>query len=386
MKVTCQAVVLSLQLLAASALVASEKISAANDLWSSCLLEIPTHEANLPELSSYEANVESALNSFYGDLAVANVSASLHFVSYAISGAAAVYTQSVGRQEDIYSVDVLGREVVRLGRRLLTPEEWTRVLRAANLQLSIALAQLYTTKALLVVNLHLDGDSVAQLFAPDRVAETFLTALAWSQLPQVADELRFFAYRLEALVLVNAPPLLSQIRFFLQAFIYHLYSFSQGQGDLRAVARDVQLISDLSTSVCSKAEGPRAHENPFPLTSACADVSLAVASYADSYTKVLNGRGAPRVHVSPVGDAYYLKRFISPPDMPNVYLPHSRQTLEGSAEQQRLKRFLTRCLESLFTTKRLRYPSAERRRSVAADLEAARKALKKDFLLHQSQH
>ncbi|XP_026191895.1 uncharacterized protein LOC34624290 [Cyclospora cayetanensis] len=229
--------------------------------------------------------------------------------------------------------------------------------------------QLYTTKALLVVNLHLDGDSVAQLFAPDRVAETFLTALAWSQLPQVADELRFFAYRLEAL-----------------AFIYHLYSFSQGQGDLRAVARDVQLISDLSTSVCSKAEGPRAHENPFPLTSACADVSLAVASYADSYTKVLNGRGAPRVHVSPVGDAYYLKRFISPPDMPNVYLPHSRQTLEGSAEQQRLKRFLTRCLESLFTTKRLRYPSAERRRSVAADLEAARKALKKDFLLHQSQH
>ncbi|KAL8449868.1 hypothetical protein Emed_002831 [Eimeria media] len=163
-----------------------------------CLLDIPVH-GTPPQAASLTENPDSALASFTSDFVFADKVVPLRFVSYAISGAAAVYVHSVGSSAEKETTDVLGRAITTKYRRLLSPDEWTKVLRAANLQLSVVLAQLKTSKALVVVNLSADAEILSEAFSPERRLDTFLSVLAWSGLKEVAEELRFFLSRVEAL-------------------------------------------------------------------------------------------------------------------------------------------------------------------------------------------
>lgn len=115
-----------------------------------CLLNFPKHGVPLPS-ASLDDDPASALASFASDFEFASRAAPLHFVSYAISGAAGVYVNSVGLATETEATDGLGRAVVLKKSRLLSPDEWAQVLRAANLQLSVALAVSMPTKDVKVI-------------------------------------------------------------------------------------------------------------------------------------------------------------------------------------------------------------------------------------------
>lgn len=197
--------------------------------------------------------------------------------------------------------------------------------------------------------------------------ETFLTILAWSNLPQVSEELWFFLSRVEALVLVDTPHPLAGNRHILESLLYYVTSFLKGKGRIEDVFRDLKLLSTLSSSCSSAGFPPETGETG----TECASITSAASRCLELYHQHLDGRHAPRLHVSPLGDAYYLKRFISPPDMPSFYLPHSRRTLEGSSEQLNVRRFLADCLAPAFASQRLRYSIKSRRVAVAKALGAA---------------
>ncbi|KAL8271999.1 hypothetical protein Esti_004123 [Eimeria stiedai] len=337
-----------------------------------CSLDIPVH-GSPPPAASLTEDPDSALASFTSDFVFADKAVPLRFVSYAISGAAAVYIHSVGLNAEEETTDALGRSITTKSRRLLSPDEWTKVLRAANLQLSVVLAQLKTSKALLIVNLSADSEVLSYAFSPEKRVDTFLSVLAWSALKEVAEELRFFLSRVEAVVVVDAPPAVAESHAMLTSMMYHAASFSECRGETEQVVRDAKLLSSFSAS-CAPLGFPSEMDED---KAECERLAKAAAERVEVYTQLLDGTQAPRLHVSPVGDAYYLKRFISPPDMPSHYLPHSVRTLEASKEQQNVNRFLSKCLQFAFATQRLRYarPSIQSQPERPV-LDAALKALK----------
>lgn len=345
--------------------------ASSSDILSHCLLEIPVY-GTPPSSTSSDGDPASALASFVNDFEFASQAAPLHFVSYAISGAAAVYANSIGRTTDTKSVDALGREIVLKRRRLLSADEGLKVLRAANLLLSVALAQLKTSKALLVLNLSADAQELSLAFSPERRVETFLSALAWSWLPQVSEELRFLLSRLEALILVDAPHSLAESRAILESLLYYAIVFSGTRQDTEKAIRDVQLLSAVSSSCTPPGFSPETDQN----NTQCSSIARDVAVRLELYRQHLNGRQGPRLHVSPVGDAYYLKRFVSPPDMPSIYLQHSVRTLEGSKEHRNVLRFLADCLVPAFVSQRLKYSRASRLSDVTVALEPAIETMK----------
>ncbi|KAL8439833.1 hypothetical protein Efla_004359 [Eimeria flavescens] len=282
-------------------------------------------------------------------------------------GAAGVYVNSVGLTAEEGATDALGRSITAETRRLLSPDEWAKVLRAANLQLSVALAQLNSPKALLVVNLSEDAEPLSVAFSRERRLNTFLSVLAWSRVQAVSHELRFFLSRVEALVLVDVPNPVAESLPLLISMLYHAALFAEGAGDTAAVLQDAKLLSALSAS-CSPLGFP---PEPDKDNAECLRLSKAATERLEVYSQHLDGQRAPRLHVSPVGDAYYLKRFISPPDMPSQYLPHSVRTLEESKEQRDVVRFLTDCLPIAFGSQRLRYAKPSQQPDAAAGLLAA---------------
>ncbi|KAL8436686.1 hypothetical protein ACSSS7_001511 [Eimeria intestinalis] len=323
--------------------------------------------------ASLTENADSALAGFTSDFVFADKVVPLRFVSYAISGAAAVYVHSVGLHAQEATTDQLGRAITTKSRRLLSPDEWTKVLRAANLQLSVVLAQLKTTKALLVVNLTSDAEILSQAFSPEKRVDTFLSVLAWSGLKDVAEELRFFMSRVEALVVVDAPHAVAESHAMLISMLYHAAMFSEGRGQMQEVVRDARLLASLSAS-CAPLGFPSEMDED---KAECERLTRAAAERVNVYKQFLDGTQAPRLHVSPVGDAYYLKRFISPPDMPSHYLPHSVRTLEASREQQNMNRYLSECLKFAFATRRLRYAQTSRHaQTQKPTLDAALKEMK----------
>lgn len=329
-----------------------------------CFLEIPVQAEPTSFSSSLDDSHKAALANFTDDFHFVSSTAPLHFVSYAIGGSAAVYMQSVGFTEETSAKDELGREIILKKRRLLNPDEWLQLLRVANLQLSVGLAHLRTDKAVFVVNLSADAEALSLAFSPERQFDTFLTILAWSRLPEVAEELRFFLSRVEAFVLADVPLSLAESRGALQCLLYYMSPFLETNEDLESAVSGLKLLSSLST--CSPPELRR--EDGEDDAHHCASAEQAAVACAERYRHHLDGKRLPRVHVSPVGDAYYLKRFISPPDMPDIYLPHSRQTLEESREQRMMRPFLAECLGPAFAARQLMYATAKPA-SVAVALE-----------------
>ncbi|KAL8455842.1 hypothetical protein Emag_000416 [Eimeria magna] len=337
-----------------------------------CLLDIPVY-GTPPQAASLTENPDSALASFTSDFVFADKTVPLRFVSYAISGAAAVYVHSVGSNAEEETTDALGRSITTKFRRLLSPDEWIKVLRAANLQLSVVLAQLKTSKALLIVNLSADAEILSYAFSPEKRVDTFLCVLAWSGSKEVAEELRFFLSRVEAVIVVDAPHAVAESHAMLISMMYHAALFSEGRGQTQEVVRDAKLLASFAAS-CAPLGFPSEMDED---KAECERLARAVAERVRVYTQLLDGTQAPRLHLSPVGDAYYLKRFISPPDMPSHYLPHSVRTLEASKEQESMNRFLSECLKFAFSTKRLRYAEQSRQaQPQRPTLHAALKALK----------
>lgn len=213
------------------------------------------------------------------------------------------------------------------------------------------------------MNLSADAEALSSLFSPEKQFNTVLKIIAWSRLPEVAEELRLFLSRVEAFVLADVPPSLAESRLALQCLLFYMSPFLKRKENLDNALSDLKLLSSLSTC-----RPPELRQEGEDNAHRCARAEQAAAACAERYRHHLAIKRFPRVHVSPVGDAYYLKRFISPPDMPDIYLPHSRQTLEGSREQQMMNRFLSECLSSAFAARQLTYSTAKRT-SVAAAFE-----------------
>lgn len=104
-----------------------------------CRLDIPIG-GNPPPSTLVDNDHASAQATFVAEFEFAYSSVPLNFVAPAISGAMGVHVDSIGLVTKTAAEDELGRQITAKRRRLLHPFEWTRILRASNLQLSVALA------------------------------------------------------------------------------------------------------------------------------------------------------------------------------------------------------------------------------------------------------
>lgn len=105
-------------------------------------LALPSNYAR-GDVRLYHTDGSSAYAAFSADLEFVEKNAKPHFVSYAISGAAAVYVRSLGVYTPKEGIDDLGRAVYKHRKRLPRGTEWLKIFQIYNVALSVALSVSY---------------------------------------------------------------------------------------------------------------------------------------------------------------------------------------------------------------------------------------------------
>ena len=104
-----------------------------------CRLNISVPSTVFPP-NYFAEDSSSALLSLFNDYKLIETPEPLYFVSYAISGAAAVYIHSIGSNKQHKTTDILGRQIIKRNRELFSFHQTAALLRITNLHLSVALA------------------------------------------------------------------------------------------------------------------------------------------------------------------------------------------------------------------------------------------------------
>lgn len=270
--------------------------------------------------------------------------------------------------------------------------------------------QMSTHNAVLVIDLLSDASRIDPLFRPCRVADTIQAILEFCSHDVVAAALEELLPRIHKVVVLNLPPALQQQRLVLQQLLQVISRTRITPSERRSAQAAITNLAELSATcplfgVAGTFSGdavlvevqngkdallmdedisgkPERTQPSFESTPAAQlhwwlekEMGRRNGYEVDKSEEAFEGtcRAArllyknlsaeavaqqlpfPLLHASANGDAYFLKRFITPPDMPSAYLPHSQKTLEGAIEQRRVWEFLYRCSRLAFMEGKIVY-------------------------------